>query len=132
MNNYVIVRPEHLNHQGYLFGGVLLKWVDEFAWIAAALEFPGCTLVTIAMDHIVFRHRVICGSILRCTTTHCTTGTTSVTYKVDVFADAPGATVERKIFSTNITFVNLDEKGAKRPLPQRRPRAGAPLPQRND
>lgn len=120
MNNYVIVRPEHLNHQGYLFGGALLKWVDEFAWIAASLEFPGCTLVTIAMDRIVFRQRVNSGSILRFATTHARTGTTSATYNVEVFEDAPGAAAERHVFSTAITFVRLDETGAKCPLPARR------------
>lgn len=31
MENFTLVRPEHLNHHGYLFGGVLLKWVDEYA-----------------------------------------------------------------------------------------------------
>ena len=29
MESYKVVRPEHLNHYGYLFGGFLLKWVDE-------------------------------------------------------------------------------------------------------
>ena len=120
MNNHVIVRPEHLNHQGYLFGGALLKWVDEFAWIAATLEFHGCTLVTIGMDQIAFRHRVTCGSILRVTTTYAGQGTTSATYDVDVFADAPGARRARKIFSTSITFVRIDDEGKKCPLPTER------------
>ncbi|HSO80381.1 MAG TPA: hotdog domain-containing protein, partial [Chromatiaceae bacterium] len=35
MESYKVVRPEHLNHFGHLFGGCLLKWVDEIAWIAA-------------------------------------------------------------------------------------------------
>ena len=33
MDNYTIVRKEHLNSYGYLFGGTLLRCVDEFAWI---------------------------------------------------------------------------------------------------
>jgi len=28
MNNFTLVRPEHLNYHGYLFGGMILKWVD--------------------------------------------------------------------------------------------------------
>lgn len=121
MNNRVFVRPEHLNHHGYLFGGALLKWVDEFAWITATLEFSGCTLVTIAMDNIVFRHRVGCGAILRFDTEYASQGSTSVTYTVDVYADEPGtdSTNEREIFSTTITFVRIDEKGKKCPLPKK-------------
>ena len=65
MDNYTIVRKEHLNHYGYLFGGMLLCWVDEFAWIFASLDFPGCPLVTVGMDQVVFKERVVNGSILR-------------------------------------------------------------------
>ena len=52
MENYKLVLPEHLNHFGDLFGGNLLKWVDESAWIAATREHPGCRFVTIAMDEV--------------------------------------------------------------------------------
>ena len=65
MDNYTIVRKEHLNHYGYLFGGKLLSWVDEFAWIFASLDFPGCSLVTVGMDQVSFKERVENGSILR-------------------------------------------------------------------
>jgi acyl-CoA hydrolase len=65
MQNYVLVRPEHLNHYGFLFGGVLLKWVDEFAWLVASKQYRGCRLVTVAMDAIRFRKPVFNGSILR-------------------------------------------------------------------
>ena len=61
MDNYTIVRKEHLNHYGYLFGGMLLCWVDEFAWIFASLDFPGCPLVTVGMDQVVFKERVVNG-----------------------------------------------------------------------
>ena len=118
MNSYAIVRPEHLNHHGYLFGGAVLKWVDEYAWLTASLDYPGCTLVTMAMNDIVFRDRIVSGSILRFQTLRKNQGTTSVTYNVDIFADAPGATAERHVFSTEITFVRLDEHGHKTPLPE--------------
>lgn len=118
MNNFTLVRPEHLNHHGYLFGGALLKWVDEFAWLVASRDFPTCTFVTVAMDDIVFRHRVDNGSILRFSILPEQQGRTSITYTVDVFADAPGATREEQVFSTRITFVRVDEAGRKTPLPE--------------
>ncbi len=49
VERYKVVRPEHLNHFGYLFGGCLLKWVDEIAWIAASRDHPGCSCVTVAV-----------------------------------------------------------------------------------
>jgi hypothetical protein len=30
MENHKLVLPEHLNQYGFLFGGNLLKWVDEY------------------------------------------------------------------------------------------------------
>ncbi|MDD2284910.1 MAG: acyl-CoA thioesterase [Paludibacter sp.] len=115
-----MVRSEHLNHHGYLFGGIMLKWIDEFAWIVAARDFVGCTLVTRAMDRIVFSKQVKNGSILRFSILPWKQGTTSVTYQVEVFADGPGETEEKGVFSTHVTFVCIDDQGAKKALPVRK------------
>ena len=117
MDNFALVRPEHLNHHGYLFGGALLKWVDEFAWLVASRDFPGCTFVTVALDDIVFRHPVANGSILRFAILPVRQGRTAITYTVDVFADAPGSNSEEEVFSTHITFVRVDANGEKAPIP---------------
>ena len=120
MDTYTLVRPEHLNHHGFLFGGQLLKWVDELAWLCASRSFPGATLVTVGMDKIQFRHRVVSGSILRFQIETERQGETSLTYSVDVYADAPGAHVENHVFNTLVSFVNVDDKGEKHPLTPRR------------
>ncbi len=65
MENHKLVLPEHLNQFGYLFGGDLLKWVDEYAWIAASLDYPGCNFVTIGLDKVEFRRTVKKGTILK-------------------------------------------------------------------
>lgn len=118
MDNFTLVRPEHLNHHGYLFGGVMLKWIDENAWMAATLEYPECTLVTINMDACHFKHRVENGAILRFHMERTQQGRTSVTYQVNVFADEPGAKDEKEVFSTRVTFVRLNEKGKPSELPK--------------
>lgn len=118
MDTYCIVRTEHLNHYGHLFGGAMLAWIDEFAWLTASLDFPGCKLVTMAMDDIVFRKPAHCGAILRFSIEPERQGKTSVTYRVVVFADEPGATCEKEIVSTTITFVRLDDLGGKLALPE--------------
>ena len=119
MNTYCLVRPEHLNHYGFLFGGSMLKWVDEYAWLTASLDFPGCPLVTMAMNDIVFKERIKNGSILRFSILPGHQGRTSITYTVDVFADAPGDSAERLVFATHITFVHVAADGRKAPLPPR-------------
>jgi acyl-CoA hydrolase len=117
VDTYCFVRPEHLNHHNFLFGGQLLKWVDEYAWLAAALDYPSCVLVTRAMDNILFSKRVENGSILRFNITRKNQGNTSVTYEAKVFAKELCPCSEEIIFSTNITFVSLDENGKKCLLP---------------
>jgi acyl-CoA hydrolase len=118
MDTFTIVRTEHLNHFGYLFGGQLLKWVDESAWLVAARDFSGYRLVTRAMERISFKTRVVNGSILRFRVLPWRQGTTSVTYSVDVFADEPGAALEKHVFSNRVTFACVDAKGKKRALPK--------------
>jgi acyl-CoA hydrolase len=117
MDNYTLVRPGHLNHHGYLFGGMMLKWVDEFAWLVASKEYRGCRLVTVAMDEIRFRKPVLSGSILRFNINSLEKGESSVTYQVDVYSDEPGEAGEKWVFATSVTFVRVDEKGNKTPLP---------------
>ncbi|MBN2104763.1 acyl-CoA thioesterase [bacterium] len=113
MENFALVRPEHLNHHGALFGGVMLKWVDEFAWLAATREYPGCTFVTVGMDRVEFKEQVQNGAILRFYIRYQNQGKTSVSYTVDVEARSSDSKDERSVFSTRITFVRVDHKGNK-------------------
>ncbi len=117
MENYKLVLPEHLNQFGYIFGGHLLKWVDEIAWIAASLDFPGCKFVTIGMDKIEFRKGIKEGSILRFLVERVKIGNTSVRYSVNVFVEDIKTGDETGVFSTNVTFVCLDDAGNKATIP---------------
>lgn len=121
MQNHKLILPEHLNHYGYLFGGNLLKWVDEYAWIAATLEHPGCKFVTIGMDRVEFRNSVREGVILRFEIMQLRQGTTSVQYQVKVYADDPETGRETPVFNTDVTYVCLDNSGRKAPIVKSRP-----------
>lgn len=119
MDNFVIVRPEHLNHHGYLFGGQMLLWVDELAWLTASRDFPHCRMVTVAMDSAQFRHSAPSGAILRFHILPVRQGNTSITYGVEVLADEPGGDEEKSIFYTTVTLVRVDDEGRKTPLPRK-------------
>ena len=116
MESYKVVRPEHLNHYGYLFGGFLLKWVDEISWIAASRDYPGCRFVTVAMDKVEFRKSVRQGTVLRFKARRAKEGDTSVQYTVKVYADDLATGVEEAVFSTHVSFVCLDTEGGKTSL----------------
>jgi len=116
MEQHKLVLPEHLNHYGYLFGGNMLKWVDEYSWIAATLDYPGCKFVTIGMDAVAFRKPVHKGALLRFNINREKQGSSSVVYAVEVFADNLESGAEEQVFSTRVTFVCLDDEGKKRSL----------------
>ena len=116
MENHKLVLPEHLNHFGFLFGGNLLSWVDEFAWIAASLDYPGLQFVTVGMDEVAFRQGVRQGAILKLEANRIREGITSVTYEIEV-TRADVATGDRtSVFSTRVTLVRVDASGEKVPI----------------
>lgn len=111
METQRLVLPEDLNQFGFLFGGRLLSWIDEASWIAASLDFPACRFVTIGMDEVVFRHSVREGTILIIESEKIHQGNSSVTYQVIV---RRGRDPESDcLFSTKVTFVNVDNNGEK-------------------
>ena len=113
MEHYKLILTEHLNHHGYLYGGYMLKWIDEFAYITANQEFPGNNFVTVALDNVVFRQRVNGGEIVRFAVERTHMGNTSVQYGVKAFGTRRQARPDDIIFETKITFVAVDENGNK-------------------
>lgn len=116
MRNYQLVLTEHLNHYGYLFGGILLKWVDEAAYICARLDHPGKSFVTVGMDKVSYKKRVELGSILLFEVDKEKSGRTSITYRVAVSLASPSSSESSEIFSTVVTFVCIDKDGNKCPI----------------
>lgn len=113
MENHRLVLPEHMNQFGFLFGGHLLKWVDEIAWMAATLDYQNCHFVTVGMKEVSFRRGVSEGAILRFETARVHEGETSVQYSVRVITEGEA------IFTTEVAFVRVDDEGRKQSLPKR-------------
>ncbi len=120
-----LIRPAHLNQFGFLFGGQLLAWVDEDCWISASLSLPGCRFVTIGMESVEFKHRVSEGDILRIDCLRKQVGNTSVTFEVQVYSNSTASGAP--IFSTDVSFVNVDEQGNKAPIPAAAKQCGGSL-----
>ena len=114
--NYKVIKPEDLNHFGFLFGGKLLQWVDEFSWIAASIEYPQHSFVTLGMDKVEFRRSVRQGSILQFSIEKCQASKASVKYQVKVFVKNDLVGNQEEIFRTIVTFVSVDENHKIRPI----------------
>jgi acyl-CoA hydrolase len=113
MDHRKLVLPEHLNDQGSLFGGYLLKWLDEFAYITASMNYPGNRFVTIALNNVTFKHPIRCGQILCFSVNETHLGKSSVEYRVEVFGEIGRPKDNGVLFATTITFVNVTDTGEK-------------------
>ncbi len=116
MDHYKLVLPEHINHYGHLFGGYLLHWIDEFAYITATVEFPGRRFVTVAMDNVEFRQGIDKGEVLRFSVNRESKGNTSVSYTVSVYGMVMSQQADKVLFSTSMTFVNVDKNDKKQAI----------------
>ncbi len=113
MDHYKFVISEHLNHYGTLYGGNLLKWIDEVGYMTAAIDFPNNRFVTVALDNVEFKHRIEVGAVLRFSVEKLRMGNSSLTYGVKVYSALGGAQSNAVLFETKITFVNINEHGNK-------------------
>ncbi|MCW8824919.1 MAG: acyl-CoA thioesterase [Gammaproteobacteria bacterium] len=118
MENYKLVLPENLNHYGYLFGGNMLKWVDESAYVAARLDYPDFEFVTVALNRVEFNQRVDVGSILKFDVQRSRLGSSSIDFTVTVKEEGNIKNLGQVLFSTTITFVSVDHEGNSVPLPR--------------
>jgi acyl-CoA hydrolase len=106
------VHPEDLNANGTLFGGSLLKWIDEEATIYAILQLGNRRVVTKLISEINFVASAIEGDLIEMGLVATKFGTTSITMRAEV-----RNMVTRKNILTvdRIVFVGLDESGRPKP-----------------
>ncbi|NRB39872.1 MAG: acyl-CoA thioesterase [Pseudomonadales bacterium] len=116
MHHYKLVLPEHLNHYGFLFGGYLLHWLDEVAYITATVEFPGCEFVTVSMDNVAFKRKIQSGEVLKFNVEQQHLGTTSVRYMIQAFGQTRAQSPDTVLFETTMSFVCVDKDGNSKPI----------------
>jgi acyl-CoA thioesterase YciA len=103
-----LIKPGDLNPRGTLFGGQLLKWIDEEAAIFAICQLSSSNIVTKAMSEIDFVTTAKVGDVIEFGMDLVKFGTTSVTICCDV---RNKNTKESIIRIDKIVFVLLDENG---------------------
>jgi acyl-CoA hydrolase len=106
------VKPEDLNPNGTLFGGSLLRWIDEEAAIYVICQLDNQRVVTKLMSEINFVSSARQGDIIELGITATHFGRTSITLRAEVRNK-----ITRKSILTieKIVFVNLGENGEPAP-----------------
>lgn len=107
-----LVKPEDLNARGTLFGGQLLKWIDEEAAIFAICRLGTTSIVTKLISEINFIQTAKTGDIVEIGVDVVRFGTTSITLCCDV---RNKNTKQSIIKIDKIVFVSVDENGTPKP-----------------
>lgn len=110
-----LICPAHINHYGRLFGGHLLKWIDELAGIVA-IRHCGCTVTTAAIDNLQFRAPAYTGDMIVLRGWVTCVGRTSMEVRVDTYREALDGRREM-INKAYIDMVAIDCKGCPREVP---------------
>ena len=107
-----LIKPGDLNARNTLFGGALLRWIDEEAGIYAMTKLDTKSVVTKYMSEINFISSGRQGDVIEIGLAFQKVGRTSITFSCEV----------RNVFSKktiitidNIVFVKVDEDGTASP-----------------
>lgn len=104
-----IVFPQHLNHQGTLFGGEALRMMDAAAFVAATRRARR-TMVTAGVERVAYEAPVHHGEIVEITATVASVGRSSVAVDVEMTAEALLTGERRRCGSGRFTLVAVDER----------------------
>lgn len=110
-----LICPAHINNYGRLFGGQLLKWIDELAGIVA-IRHCGCTVTTAAIDHLQFRAPAYSGDMIVLRGWVTCVGRTSMEVRVDTYREELDGRREL-INRAYIDMVSIDCKGRPQEVP---------------
>jgi acyl-CoA hydrolase len=107
-----LIKPENLNARNTLFGGALLRWIDEEAGIYAMTKLDTKNVVTKYISEIDFISSAKSGDVIEIGLGFKHVGRTSISFSCEV----------RNVFSKhsiikidNIVFVKVDENGVAKP-----------------
>ncbi len=106
------VKPEDLNPNNTLFGGSLLKWIDEEAVIYAIIQLENPHVVTKLISEVEFITAPRLGDIIEMGFTATHFGKSSITLKCEV---RNKLTRQKVLTIEKLVFVNLNEEG--KPVP---------------
>jgi acyl-CoA thioesterase YciA len=113
----VIPLPSDTNANGDIFGGWVMAQVDLAGAVLPARIAQG-RMATVAVNEFIFKQPVRVGDILSFFGTITRVGRTSITVKIEVFAE--NFRNQRryiKVTEALLTYVAIDDEGRPRPLP---------------
>ena len=113
----VIPMPADCNANGDIFGGWVMAQVDLAGSVIPA-RYAGGRMATVAVNEFIFKQPVRVGDILSFYSELTRIGRTSMTVKVEVYAERFGSQGRYiKVTEASVTYVAIDDAGQPRPVP---------------
>lgn len=113
----VIPMPADCNANGDIFGGWVMAQVDLAGSVIPA-RYAGGRMATVAVNEFIFKQPVRVGDILSFYSELTRIGRTSMTVKVEVYAERFGSQGRYiKVTEASVTYVAIDDQGQPRPVP---------------
>ena len=113
----VIPMPADCNANGDIFGGWVMAQVDLAGSVIPA-RYAGGRMATVAVNEFIFKQPVRVGDILSFYSELTRIGRTSMTVKVEVYAERFGSQGRYiKVTEASVTYVSIDDNGQPRPVP---------------
>ena len=112
----VIPMPADCNANGDIFGGWVMAQVDLAGSVLPARQVRG-RMATVAVNEFIFKQPVKVGDILSFFARILKVGRTSITVKVEVYAEQYRSQGNySKVTEAQLTYVAIDEQGKPRPI----------------
>lgn len=111
-----LMMPTDANVLGNVFGGAIMRYMDEIAAIVA-WRHAGKNVVTASVDRMNFYAPVYVGNLLILKASVNYVGTTSMEIGVRIEAQDPTTRLGAHTSSCYLTYVALDGKGKPTPIP---------------
>lgn len=113
----LVPMPADLNQNGDVFGGWVMAQVDVAGAIPAMRRARG-RVATVSVNSFQFKQAISVGDIVSLYADIVKVGQTSITVKVEVYAERNYADpIIVKVTEAELTYVAIDTKGNKRLLP---------------
>ncbi|UCD76386.1 MAG: acyl-CoA thioesterase [Phycisphaerales bacterium] len=120
----VVMLPKDANPYGNIFGGVILSYIDQAAFIEAR-KHGIHRWVTVSVDRVNFHAPIHIGDVVRFLTRTRETGTSSV--QVGIRVEAERYATQDKVLVTEAVLTMVSVNAAGRPIPFNSPPTVAPL-----
>ena len=111
-----MVRPNHMNAAGRLFGGMLMQWLAEVAGLVAK-RHTRSNIITASVDKLHFIHGAYQGEMVVIIGRVTYVGNTSLEVRVDTYVEHLEDGMRHPINRAYFTMVALDENDKPKRVP---------------